>query len=584
MRFASATTVYAVTDGGAVLKSGDAGRSWEVAYRVTALQVTPYGGLNGLHCVDEDRVWVVGTTGQVTQTADGGHTWSDYSIATTAEMRDVWFIDAGNGFVVGDGGEFYRTGDGGASWTPVTHTAGAVDLAAIVFSGSTGWVGGEGGTVLRSDDGGASWTQVALSWSEDVVVADPMTAGLAVFGTKQGATIAMISTVASRFLHRGDTVSDLQFDDEENGYVLYYKDNASHLAAREGGVWTEHALGLPQIMYTLAVNDGNMATAGWNGYMAHSSDGGGTWEDASGLADNPDPYATQFFDVCFGDDSNGVTVGSGGAILYSGDGGVTWEAAASGTSEDLLDVWLHSSGRGFAVGEGNTALRTTDGGATWAPMTVPVVVSRLRGVSMWDEMNAILVGDGTSTQETILITDDGGDTWVNKGPTTLPIYVSLSAWTLGTDIAYVGQRSGVVLKTRNRGQTWQELDTGTVNGIQHLQFVNETHGWAAVQQHDMVFTRDGGLNWTRIGPGTLPGTVWQVHFVDENVGIAVGTTGNLFRSDDGGDSWTYLSGGFSTWSHIRAIWMSSATNGVIVGTESKIQYTRSAGLPPQPAP
>ncbi|MDH5271384.1 MAG: YCF48-related protein, partial [Candidatus Krumholzibacteria bacterium] len=545
MRFASATTVYAVTGGGAVLKSIDAGRSWEVAYEAIALQVAPYGGLGGLHCLDEKRVWVVGTTGQITRTRDGGHTWSDHSIASIREMRDVWFIDDDRGFVVGDAGEFHRTDNGGVSWTPVAHTAGSLDLTAIVFSGTTGWVGGEDGTILRSDDNGATWTKVTVNWSQDIVVADAMSGGLAVFGTKEGATVAMISTTAWRFLHGGDTVMDVQFEDENNGQVLYIENNASYLATRTAGIWEEHALGLPQLIYTLATNGGRSVVAGWNGYMAYSGDGGVTWQSGYDITGDANPYTTQFFDVCFGDAGNGVTVGSGGAVLYSRDGGLTWNTGNSGTGEELLGVWLHSSGRGYAVGEGGTALRTTDGGATWSPMTMPVTVARFRDVSMWDEMNAILVGDGTSTQETILITADGGDTWVNRGPDTAPIRVSVSAWALGTQLAYVGQGQGAVLRTPDRGQTWQEFDSGTNNAIHQIQFVNDTHGWGATTQHDMVFTQDGGLTWTRIGPGTLPGQVSQVHFVDENVGIAVGPTGGMFRSGDGGASWTVLRGGLT---------------------------------------
>ena len=582
MRVASGSTVFAITRGGAVLKSIDAGESWEVAYKAMGLQVWPGGGLYGLHFLDDKTGWVVGSSGQVTHTNDGGHTWADRSVNTTRELRDVYFTDANNGFVVGQMGNFFRTADGGASWTPVTHLAGNTDLNAIVFSSpNTGWVGGDDGTILRSDDGGANWTQVTTSWSEEIVVADAMAGDLAVFGTVEGATVAMRSPTAWRFLHRGESALDVQFDDENNGTVLYYENNVSHIAKVVAGTWTENQIYLPQILLSIAVDGNNVAGGGSHGIMAHSSDGGATWREVSQQEVLPDPYRTQLWDVCFGDVNTGVTVGDGGVILYTTDGGVTWDVGVSGTTETLLDVWLHSSGRGFAVGEGNSALRTTDGGATWSPMTVPVTVTRLRGVSMWSEMSAILVGDGTSTQETILITDDGGDTWTNKGSTTIPIFVSLSAWTLGTDVAYVGQRDGIVLKTTNRGDTWQEFDTGTVRGIHHLQFVNDTHGWAAVEAHDMVFTKDGGLNWTRIGPGTLPGYVNQVHFVDENVGIAVGTTGNMFRSDDGGSSWYTLRGGFTTHSHIRAIWMSSATDGVIVGTEAKILYTRSAGLPPQ---
>jgi photosystem II stability/assembly factor-like uncharacterized protein len=117
---------------------------------------------------------------------------------------------------------------------------------------------------------------------------------------------------------------------------------------------------------------------------------------------------------------------------------------------------------------------------------------------MWDEMNAILVGDGTSNQETILLTHDGGDTWVNKGPGGSSIVVSTSVWAEGSNVAYVGQGGGVVLKT-----------------------------------------------------------------------------------NDGGTSWFNLRGGLTSRNHIRAIWMTSATDGVIVGTESKILYTRSTGLVPE---
>ncbi len=578
-RFASGDVVYGVTEGGAVVKSVDAGATWEVAYKVQASQVTPGGALYGLHFIDAQTGWVVGSSGQVTFTNDGGHTWNDRSVTTNGQLRSVCFTSSTNGFVVGLSGEFYCTADGGLSWMAVSHPAGSLDLNAIVFSGTTGWVGGEDGVILRSDDNGATWVEVATLLSQTIVAADDMSGGLAVFATVGGATLVMNTATSAQSIHSGETTLDVQFDDRDNGTVLFYENNASYVATVVAGVWSEYALGQAQIMLTAATNGNKMVAAGWHGGMAYSVDGGMTWTASSGRVNHPNPETTQLMDVGFGNANNGVAVGDDGLILRTTDGGVTWSAAASGTSQDLIEVWLHSSGRGYAVGEGTTALRTTDFGATWSALTVPVTVNRLRGVCMWDELNGIIVGDATASQETILITGDGGDTWVNKGPTVTPI-VSLSAFPTGPDTAYVGQANGLVLRTLDKGESWEEFDSGTNNGIFQLSFVSFTHGWGAVRQHDMVFTQDAGETWTRIGPGTLLGSVWQVHFVNQDVGIAVGTSGNLMRSDDGGASWYWLGGISSLWSHMRAIWMTSETDGVVVGSESKIIYTRSAGLVP----
>ena len=587
MRFASDNVVFGITSGGAVMKSIDAGKSWEIAYKVFEHQVAKWGELNGLHVLDENTVWVAGTDGQVTRTEDGGHTWSSWPVETTQDLEGVYFHDLNNGFAVGTGGGLFRTTDGGKLWTPVNHPGGGTDLNVIIFGSATdGWIGGDDGLLMYTNDGGDTWADESILNTHNIVVCALMDNGLPVFGTSRGAALAMVTPTGGHFKGSGGgTALDVQFKDADNGFILSAENTFTYLQTGIAGTWTKKQLTTPTFQYilTIATNGTDVAGGGSHGVMAYSPDAGVTWEDKTGMANIPDPYRVTFYDVCFGDVNNGVTVGEDGVVMYSTDGGVTWEPGTSGTTERLLDVWLHSSGRGYAVGEGTTALRTLDGGKTWSPMTVPLdaSVNRLRGASMWDEMNGIISGDGTSAQETILITEDGGDTWVNKGRTTSPVWVSLGNWTCaGTDIAYVGQREGRVLKTLNKGETWNELETGTNKGVFHLQFVNETHGWGALEAHDFVLTKDGGLNWTRIGSGTLPGNMSQVHFVDENVGLGVGTSGRVYRSDDGGTNWYVLASGFTSQSHVRAIWMSSATDGVIVGTESKILYTRSTGLPP----
>lgn len=583
VRFASSSTAYAVTGGGAVLKSIDAGQSWEVAYKVFDAQASAFGALHGLIFLDDNRGWVVGSTGEITSTRDGGHTWNDLSIATPHHLRDVFFHDDNNGFVVGDWGVFFRTSDGGNTWTPVSHPAGTTRLSVVAFtSASVGWAGGDDGTVLYTGDGGAVWTRVATTWSDDITVGSAMASDQVVFGTFQGPTIAMTSPTAWTFLHRGDAVQDVQFTDIDNGLVLYVDAGETFLGTLAGGVWKHDALKLPLPALSVATVGGNTAIVGWWGMMAHSTDGGDTWKVSSSQIDNPDPYTTQLWDVAFTDANVGLAVGSEGTVLRTDDGGVTWSTHATGVTEDLLGVCI-TGDIAFAVGWFDTAIRSTDGGRTWAPMTLPVTDRWFYNASMWDASNAIMVGGAPTSTETILVTSDGGVTWTEEArdTTTGGVFAFLDVSTSGTGHAWIGRRDGLVVRTEDRGDTWTTHDTGTPWAIQSINFLNETHGWGATRNNDVLYTTDGGDSWTRVT--NVGGSIWEVHFGSESNGIGVGSNGDLYGSSDGGATWSPLSGGPDAYAQLRAVWMPSASDGVIVGTQSKILYTRSAGFPPMAA-
>jgi photosystem II stability/assembly factor-like uncharacterized protein len=72
--------------------------------------------------------------------------------------------------------------------------------------------------------------------------------------------------------------------------------------------------------------------------------------------------------------------------------------------------------------------------------------------------------------------------------------------------------------------------------LQAIQFVDQSHGWAAGAGRIMA-TSDGGRAWTRQYSGTA--ALWQVDFTDAAHGWAVGQ-GALMRTADGGATWTTL--------------------------------------------
>jgi photosystem II stability/assembly factor-like uncharacterized protein len=77
---------------------------------------------------------------------------------------------------------------------------------------------------------------------------------------------------------------------------------------------------------------------------------------------------------------------------------------------------------------------------------------------------------------------------------------------------------------------------GAAPELQAIQFVDQSHGWAAGAGRIMA-TSDGGRAWTRQYSGTA--ALWQVDFTDAAHGWAVGQ-GTLLRTADGGASWTAL--------------------------------------------
>jgi photosystem II stability/assembly factor-like uncharacterized protein len=539
-----------------------------------------WGGLNGLHIVDEATVWVVGSWGQVSYTDDGAQSWSDRSVPSDRTMNDVFFRTATNGFVVGGRGEIWCTDDGGMSWMAVSHLAGNEDLNAITFtSADVGWIGGDNGTALYTDDGGASWSVLTTNWSNDVAVADPMADDNVAFGTERSGGVFVGAPPGNwRGIFGADVVMDVLFTDANNGKVLYLDGSSYYIGTITAGTWTHDKLSLPQAPGSMAFNGSNAVLVGWWGMIMHSGNGGATWNDAYGMVHNGEPWATQLWDVGF-DGDVGLAVGTAGAILRSDDGGVTWENRPSGATEDLFGVWIHGN-TAMAVGRGAEAIRSTDGGMSWSDMPSPVVSEWIRDVSMWDENNAILVGNGEGGLETIYVTDDGGDSWTHleRGVSPAEQSVFLCVWTHGTGHAWMGGRDGLVVSVTGRGDSLRSTDSGTVRGIFEIQFLDENTGWGATQSQDLVKTTDGGATWelTRL----LTGSLWEAHFRDANNGVGVGPTGGVYGSSDGGLTWERQHSGLNTWSHVRAVWMENATDGVIVGTETKILYTRTAGRLP----
>jgi len=127
----------------------------------------------------------------------------------------------------------------------------------------------------------------------------------------------------------------------------------------------------------------------------------------------------------------------------------------------------------------------------------------------------------------------------------------LAAATAALAAAGTGSRAATALATPHQEIT--DPTTGAVFSVQNsttaltlraVMFVDETHGWSVGGEGErdekpvVLRTEDGGASWIPVGgiPDLL--RLEDVWFIDRTTGWMVGVRGQIYRSDDGGRTWT----------------------------------------------
>jgi photosystem II stability/assembly factor-like uncharacterized protein len=187
-----------------------------------AWHLTPTGTdarLRGLAAVSANVVWASGSGGTVLRTVDAGKTWQRVGPpgTETLQFRDIEAFDAEHAVTLsigpGTDSRVYRTDDGGKTWqlTFTNPDPNAFYDCIAFFDRRRGLAMSDpvGGVfrVLRTDDGGRSWQQVP---PEGFPPALPGEAGFAASGqclTTSGPRDAWIATgggARARVLHSAD--------------------------------------------------------------------------------------------------------------------------------------------------------------------------------------------------------------------------------------------------------------------------------------------------------------------------------------------------------------------------------------------
>jgi photosystem II stability/assembly factor-like uncharacterized protein len=187
-------------------------------------------------------------------------------------------------------------------------------------------------------------------------------------------------------------------------------------------------------------------------------------------------------------------------------------------------------------------------------------------LDFWDAEHGAAFSDAVTGEFVILGTSDGGTAWEQRPAASVADAQegegSFAA--SGTCLTVVGNRHGWIgtgaadtariLMTRDRGLTWQAVNTpiigGQAAGIAALVFADTLTGWAFggdigdadTFTDNVAMTSDGGLTWALRSRPTFTGAIYggsDVPSAPSPTLVVVGP-GGMDYSIDGGASWVSL--------------------------------------------
>jgi photosystem II stability/assembly factor-like uncharacterized protein len=406
-----------------------------------------------------------------------------------------------------------------------------------------GWVVGPVGTVLHTVDHGATWKS---SWCDSlfdfgfVKFTDSMTGWIAgrwdIFKTSDGGAHWI-----PQYSNHRTFIYDFNAVDSLHAWATIAGDslNAFSLATTDGGKsWRpQRGVDSAYLMYVACfVNQSAGWTAGYDGYVFRTSDGGTHWEKQFRVTEpSARIYSISFVDSLYGWLAVSRSDGRVDKPIYrTTDGGRSWTPQSVLSFGSVDQVQFISRTVGMAVA-GDTILTTGDGGENWS----------IRGVFA-PGLHRLFPPDrtpGFTYGNTQRVAISGGEIWIVRRASATRMPISCSAqrgngWIAAGWSYRIGSamQDCEIIAASHTDSAWTSFMKDSGFAITDLFFADSLHGWAAGSNGSILHTVDAGVSWSA-GPGVERDTAARLFFFDNNKGLAGGKRGGIFATGNGGASW-----------------------------------------------
>jgi photosystem II stability/assembly factor-like uncharacterized protein len=240
-------------------------------------------------------------------------------------------------------------------------------------------------------------------------------------------------------------------------------------------------------------------------------------------------------------------------------------------------VWA-SGGNGS--GSLPIVIRSTNGGVSWSDVTGALPATDFYCVNALDGQRAwVGASDGR-----IFATTNGGSQWLEQaypGRQT-PFINAIRMFSDGTGYALgdpPGDGKFVVLKTQDFGGSWVHvasepgLSSTEAGWNNSFWWTDAQHGWFGTNKNRVWRTTDGGASWTYASTGST--NSFGVAFNDAATGYAIHDNGYVARTLDGGQTWGAVD--LSTTEQMAAVTCVQGAQTAWAATGSAPYHTRDNG-------
>jgi len=507
-----------------VFRTMDGGETWENMWTPT-IASNP----NDVEWVTENLLFIAAGNGDLYRSLDGGNTWANMNPPTSLWLYNVHFINETTGFVTGESGTVLKTTDSGATWTLIPTPATSRLYGVHFTDENNGFIVGWNGTILRTTNGGDSWSAVTTSLTanlQDVHFVDANTGfacgGVIAMTTDGGLTWNTVYSAANSYF-----------------YFMNVSPNGQGYAAGNMGVFVKTTNSGQTWQNQTALGDGDIFcgdhVSPTSAYMMgelqihKSTNEGSSWSVIKSAVPGGGVTALQFLS-----DTQGtiVSFASGGTfyggIAQTSDGGKLWSIRQTSTTSGWYAVDFPTPQVGYVLG--TTSLgKTTNGGQTWTYSTSPTLTATC--LEFIDAQTGFAGGFGGASN--ICKTTNGGTSFTcgtNIGASDIHFIDSQR----GIAVRYVQAGGDTYYKTFDGGNTW-EYHNGVIGS--NIYFYNDSLGFVG-SNSGVYRTLNSGETWDFIFIGG--GLILDIKFYNENLGFCVSEYADLYKTEDGGETWTLL--------------------------------------------
>ncbi len=414
--------------------------------------------------------------------------WERTNGPYTAWVEALAWKSGGYLFAGAEPGLFMSTDDG-STWVKLGSHPPSADVQSITVAPdgtiyTANWESPAGG-LQRSTDNGAHWSSLGLG---------------------------AVSAVAWN----------------SRGYLFAGSLDGIDRSTDDGASWTRMNAGLQNpYVYSVCVGPDDVVYAGTLGGGVYRST-----DDAVSWAYVGPAQATIMACIVLPDSSLLIGDRDGTGVYRSFDDGDHWQGANTGLGNRFIRRFELAATGELYVGTRDGVFRSLDSGGTWSAANSGMAGMWVRGLTTNDRGEVFAGGSRTG----IYRSTNGGQDWqqVNTGLTG----VVRALLADGEARVYAGSGNQVFVSADGGGSWTSKSDglSGDPNAeIAALSRNSNGHFFAATVNGDVYRSLDGGLTWVR---KLSTGSLLSGMAVAPNGDLYVGTeTMGLWRSNDDGDSW-----------------------------------------------